>query len=174
MKPKTYIKLLLLVCSLPYFILNFMMNDPSLPMGYGTLVFLVLFGLYTMMAPQSWYVRFWVRHCQEDPYDMAPLLGAAALVLTILPIMYLMGMYVGLPEFAIFSFPIITGVYELVLWLRCRSALRIRDMVCGIILSVIFMMMSLRLGAAFLLTLPLIGILFFLQFYPFQSRRNKE
>lgn len=165
MKPKSYAKLLAGIPLVTYCSTNLMLNANAAAMGYGLLIVLVLFGLYTMMAPQSWYVRFWAKHCQENPFDMAPLLGAAILVIAVSPVMFLVCRHLGAPKYAIFSIPIAAAVYELVLWLRCRSTLGIREMVFGMVLAGFFLLMELAGALLLLLLIPLgIAMLYHLSF----------
>lgn len=176
MKPKTYAKLLAPIPFIAYCSTNLMLNRNSTTMGYGLLIVLVLLGLYTMMAPQSWLVRFSAKRCQEDPFDMAPLLGAAILVIAVSPVMFLVCRHLGVLKYTIFSIPIATAVYELVLWLRCRSTLRVREMVFGAVLAGFFLLMELT-GALLLLLLIPLGIfmlyrLFFRLF--FRSSKQEE
>ena len=175
MKQKTYAKLLAPVPFIAYCSTNLMLNRNSTAMGYGLLIVLALFGLYTMMAPQSWLVRFSAKRCQEDPFDMAPLLGAAILVITVSPVMFLVCRHLGAPKYTIFSIPIATAVYELVLWLRCRSTLRVREMVFGMVLAGFFLLMELAGALLLLLLIPLgIFMLYRLFFHLFFHSSKQE
>lgn len=176
MKQKTYAKLLAPIPFIAYCYTNLMLNANTTAMGYSVLIVLVLLGLYIMMAPQSWLVRFSAKHCQEDPFNMAPLLGASILVIAVSPVMFLVCRHLGAPRYTIFSIPIATAVYELVLWLRCRSTLGIREMVFGAVLAGFFLLMELT-GALLLLLLIPLGIfmlyrLFFRLF--FRSSKQEE
>ena len=176
MKPKTYAMLLAPVPFIAYCSANLMLNANTSAMGYGLLIVLVLFGLYTMMAPQSWLVRFSAKRCQEDPFDMAPLLGTSILVIAVSPVLFLVCRHLGAPRYTIFSIPIATAVYVLVLWLRCRSTLCVREMVFGAVLAGFFLLMELT-GALLLLLLIPLGIfmlyrLFFRLF--FRSSKQEE
>ena len=177
MKQKTYAKLLAPIPCIAYCSTNLMLNANTAAMGYGLLIVLVLFGLYTMMVPQSWLVRFSAKRCQEDPFDMAPLLGAAILVITVSPVMFLVCRHLGAPRYTIFSIPIATAVYELVLWLRCRNTLGIREIVFGMVLAGFFLLMELTGGLLLILLLIPLGIfmlyrLFFHLF--FRSSKQEE
>ena len=177
MKQKTYAKLLAPIPCITYCYTNLMLNANTAATGYSVLIVLVLLGLYIMMAPQSWYVRIWANHCQEDAYDMTPLLGASILVIAVSPVMFLVCRHLGAPRYTIFSIPIATAVYELVLWLRCRSTLGIREMVFGAVLAGFFLLMELT-GALLLLLLIPLGIfmlyrLFFRFLYPSRPPQDK-
>ena len=177
MKQKTYAKLLAPIPCIAYCYTNLMLNANTAATGYSVLIVLVLLGLYIMMAPQSWYVRIWANHCQEDAYDMTPLLGASILVITVSPVMFLVCRHLGAPRYTIFSIPIATAVYELVLWLRCRSTLGIREMVFGAVLAGFFLLMELTGGLLLILLLIPLGIfmlyrLFFHLF--FRSSKQEE
>ena len=174
MKQKTYAKLLAPVPFIAYCSTNLMLNRDSTTIGYGLLIVLVLFGLYTMMAPQSWLVRIWAKRCQEDPFNMAPLLGAAILVITVSPVMFLVCRHLGAPKYTIFSIPIATAVYELVLWLRCRSTLRVREMVFGMVLAGFFLLMELAGALLLLLLIPLGIFMLYRLFFHLFFRSSKQ
>lgn len=174
MKPKTYAKLLAPIPFAAYLSTNLMLNRDSTTMGYGLLIVLVLFGLYTMMAPQSWLVRFSAKRCQEDPFDMAPLLGAAILVITVSPVMFLVCRHLGALKYTIFSIPIATAVYELVLWIRCRSTLHVREMVFGMVLAGFFLLMELAGALLLLLLIPLGIFMLYRLFFHLFFRSSKQ
>lgn len=174
MKQKTYAMLLAPVPFAAYCSTNLMLNANTAAMGYGLLIVLVLFGLYTMMAPQSWLVRFSAKRCQEDAYDMTPLLGASILVIAVSPVMFLVCRHLGAPKYAIFSIPIATAVYELVLWLRCRSTLGIREMVFGAVLAGFFLLMELTGALLLLLLIPLGIFMLYRLFFHLFFRSSKQ